>query len=323
MTYAVKFTFEIGVNMDAQAKVIVIVGPTAVGKTALSIEIARRFNGEIVSGDSMQIYRGLSIGTAKASAEEQALASHHLIDVANPEEQFSVAQFVAMAKKEIAEIIDRGHLPIIVGGTGFYVQALLGDRPLADIKFELPEQEVLAWTNRARKEGEQVVRDALAQLDPISAERILPGQTRRLVRALLVSKHSGKPFSTMRPERQRNYDAFVIGLNTERTLLHERINERVNLMMETGLLDEARLVKKLPDRSTAKMAIGYKELFPYLDGAITLDEASENLKTASRRYAKRQLTWFNNQFDDIHWYNLVEHKGDLQRIIDDLKEFVS
>ncbi|WP_373809201.1 tRNA (adenosine(37)-N6)-dimethylallyltransferase MiaA, partial [Weissella soli] len=217
-------------------KLIVIVGPTAVGKTALSLEIAKHFNGEIVSGDSMQIYRGLDIGTAKATPAEQAQAPHHMIDIAEPAEPYSVAKFVQAAQAEIAAIAARGKLPVLVGGTGFYVQALLGDRPLAEIHDLQDPAFIEKWTKIATTQGEATVRAALRQLDPVSAERILPGQIRRLVRALLVSDHTGQPFSAQQPKPQRKYDAYIIGLNTSRDVLYNRINQRVDQMIQAGLL---------------------------------------------------------------------------------------
>ncbi|KRN32463.1 tRNA (adenosine(37)-N6)-dimethylallyltransferase MiaA [Weissella halotolerans] len=304
-------------------KLIVIVGPTAVGKTALSLSLAQALDGEIVSGDSMQIYRGLDIGTAKATPAEQALVPHHLIDVADPDENYSVARFVQMAQKSIQEITARGKLPILVGGTGFYVQALLGDRPLAKIQEHPDSAFEEYWNQQVQRDGETTLRKTLAQVDPISAERILPGQIRRLKRALLVSKQTGHPFSSLQPQPKRRYDAFIIGLNTERAYLYKRINQRVDSMLADGLLNEARLVYDLPAEATAKKAIGYKELFPYLAGEATLAQASEVLKTASRHYAKRQLTWFKNQFTDIHWLDLIEKPDMVKPLTTEIKAFMS
>ena len=303
-------------------KIVVIVGPTAVGKTALSIKLAQKFDGEIVSGDSMQIYRDLNIGTAKATPVEQAAAPHHLINIADSDENYSAAKFVTAAQDAIAAISARGKLPILVGGTGFYVQALLGDRPLAQTPDIDDPDFVQHWTTVAHTEGEQVLRDALKKVDSVSEARILPGQIRRLVRALLVSTHTGQPFSSLQPEPKRQYDALIIGLTTDRPLLYERINQRVDDMMVSGILNEAKLVYQLPDESTAKRAIGYKELFGYLDGTATYDDAVVKLKRASRRYAKRQMTWFNNQFHDIHWYDLVQQPVQLDQIIDQLTDFM-
>lgn len=304
-------------------KLIVIVGPTAVGKTALSLALAQAVDGEIVSGDSMQIYRRLNIGTAKATPTEQAQAPHHMIDIAEPTETYSAARFVQEAQQAIAEITARGKVPILVGGTGFYVQALLGDKPLAAVDDIQDDAFTEKWTQIAHDEGEAVLRDALRKADAVSEARILPGQIRRLVRALLVSDHTGKPFSEQKPEPQRLYDAFIIGLTTDRQVLYERINQRVDAMMTQGILAEAEIAMALPADSTARKAIGYKELFGYLTGDESLEQATETLKQASRRYAKRQMTWFNNQFTDIHWFDLVQQTSEITDIKEAVKRFMS
>lgn len=304
-------------------KLIVIVGPTAVGKTALSLALAQAVDGEIVSGDSMQIYRQLNIGTAKATPAEQAQAPHHMIDIAEPTETYSAARFVQEAQQAIAEIMARGKVPILVGGTGFYVQALLGDKPLAAVDDIQDDAFTEKWTQIAHDEGEAVLRDALRKVDAVSEARILPGQIRRLVRALLVSDHTGKPFSEQKPEPQRLYDAFIIGLTTDRQVLYERINQRVDAMMTQGILAEAEIAMALPADSTARKAIGYKELFGYLTGDESLEQATETLKQASRRYAKRQMTWFNNQFTDIHWFDLVQQPSEITDIKEAVKRFMS
>lgn len=304
-------------------KLIVIVGPTAVGKTALSLALAQAVDGEIVSGDSMQIYRRLNIGTAKATPAEQAQAPHHMIDIAEPTETYSAARFVQEAQQAIAEITARGKVPILVGGTGFYVQALLGDKPLAAVDDIQDDAFTEKWTQIAHDEGEAVLRDALRKVDAVSEARILPGQIRRLVRALLVSDHTGKPFSEQKPEPQRLYDAFIIGLTTDRQVLYERINQRVDAMMTQGILAEAEIAMALPADSTARKAIGYKELFGYLTGDESLEQATETLKQASRRYAKRQMTWFNNQFTDIYWFDLVQQPSEITDIKEAVKRFMS
>lgn len=304
-------------------KLIVIVGPTAVGKTALSLALAQAVDGEIVSGDSMQIYRRLNIGMAKATPAEQAQAPHHMIDIAEPTETYSAARFVQEAQQAIAEITARGKVPILVGGTGFYVQALLGDKPLAAVDDIQDDAFTEKWTQIAHNEGEAVLRDALRKVDAVSEARILPGQIRRLVRALLVSDHTGKPFSEQKPEPQRLYDAFIVGLTTDRQVLYERINQRVDAMMTQGILAEAEIAMALPADSTARKAIGYKELFGYLTGDESLEQATETLKQASRRYAKRQMTWFNNQFTDIHWFDLVQQPSEITDIKEAVKRFMS
>lgn len=303
-------------------KLIVIVGPTAVGKTALSLALAQVVSGEIVSGDSMQVYRHLNIGTAKATAAEQAIAPHHMLDLVEPTENYSVAKFIERARKEIDAITERGHTPILVGGTGFYVQALLGDRPLANID-EKPDPEFEdKWDAIVQTQGEEPLRAALAQVDPVSANRILPGQIRRMKRALLISEQMEQPFSTLQPEPKRLYDAKIIGLNTERSVLYDRINQRVDMMVEEGLLNEVALVQTLPDSATAKMAIGYKELFNYMDGLESLENGKDQLKQSSRRYAKRQLTWFNNQIQDIEWFDLVQYPEQLETVKHEVGEFM-
>ncbi len=214
-------------------------------------------------------------------------------------------------------------MPILVGGTGFYVQALLGDKPLAAVDDIQDDAFTEKWTQIAHDEGEGVLRDALRKVDAVSEARILPGQIRRLVRALLVSDHTGKPFSEQKPEPRRLYDAFIIGLTTDRQVLYERINQRVDAMMTQGILAEAEIAMALPADSTARKAIGYKELFGYLTGDESLEQATETLKQASRRYAKRQMTWFNNQFTDIHWFDLVQQPSEITDIKEAVKRFMS
>jgi tRNA dimethylallyltransferase len=181
---------------------------------------------------------------------------------------------------------------------------------------------VAHWTQIAHEEGEIAVRSALKVVDPISETRILPGQIRRLIRALLVSTQTGQPFSSLQPEPKRRYDASIIGLTTERSVLYDRINQRVDLMMTMGILDEAKFVQTLPDDSTAQRAIGYKELFDYLSGISSYEDAVAKLKQNSRRYAKRQMTWFNNQFTDIQWYDIVQSPDQLDQILDQLNAFM-
>ncbi|MCM0582757.1 tRNA (adenosine(37)-N6)-dimethylallyltransferase MiaA [Weissella diestrammenae] len=307
--------------MNERPKIVVIVGPTAVGKTVLSLEIAQKFNGEIVSGDSMQIYRQLDIGTAKATRAEQRIVPHHLIDIAEPTEHFSAAQFVDLAREAIDDITARQKLPIVVGGTGFYIQALLGDRPLAEVGVD-DQASVDKWLTNVAQQGEQELREAVRLVDPVSAQRILPGQTRRLIRALLVSEQTGRPFSEQQPVPERKYDAYIIGLSTVREQLYARINHRVIQMVEAGLMTEVALAYALPDDATAKKAIGYKELFPVLTNDVPLEMGISKLQQASRQYAKRQLTWFNNQFQDIHWYDLVAHPTQLTAIFEAIIDFM-
>ncbi|WP_341778173.1 tRNA (adenosine(37)-N6)-dimethylallyltransferase MiaA [Levilactobacillus sp. HBUAS70063] len=286
-------------------KVLAIVGPTAVGKTALAIALAQKFNGEIISGDSMQVYRHLDIGTAKATPTEQAQATHHLIDVRDVDQQFTVAQFVAAAQRLIPAITARGHLPIIAGGTGFYLQALFDGLKLGA---DAPGDPAVRDRFRAiaREKGATYLWQQLNAQDPQAAAKIPTTNVRRTVRALEVIAVTGHPFS-----HQENggpqYDERYLALNTDRAVLYDRINRRVDLMMQTGLLDEVRwLADQGGTTLPAATGIGYRELLPVLDAPEKLPAAIETVKQDSRHYAKRQLTWFRNQ-TTATWYDLVQH----------------
>lgn len=307
-------------------KIIVIVGPTAVGKTALSIEVAQQFNGEVISGDSMQVYKNLNIGTAKATAAEMAGIKHHLIDIKEITEDYSVAAFQKDASSHIKEIVSRDRLPIIAGGTGLYVESLL--YPVSHSKVEpnvTLRKELEAY---AETSGNEALWNKLNSVDAKAAENIHPNNVRRVIRALEVYKETGVPFSTFQNEREKKESHFkplIIGLNTDRVLLYERINERVDLMMEAGLLAEARMLwQKLgPDLDyQSTKGIGYQELFPYFNKEISLEEAVEKIKQNSRRYAKRQLTWFRNRFEEVHWYNLVEHPSEIKTCLQKIQDFL-
>jgi tRNA dimethylallyltransferase len=286
-------------------KVVVIIGPTAVGKTKLSVELAKALNGEIISGDSMQIYRGMDIGTAKVTSEEMEGIPHYMIDIKDPEEPFSVAEFQELVRKRIRDISERGKLPIIVGGTGLYIQAVLYDYQFSDVSGDPIYREKLE--RLAKEEGPEAVFAKLKRIDPESAERIHPNNVRRVIRALEIFHTTGKTMTEALDEQENKllYDVALIGLTMERAKLYERINKRVDLMMEQGLLAE---VKSLYDRGIRDcqsiQAIGYKELYAYFEGDIGLDEAVEALKTNSRRYAKRHLTWFRNKMD-VAWFDVT------------------
>lgn len=306
--------------MTQQQKVVVIIGPTSVGKTKVSIELAKKYNGEIISGDSMQIYRGLDIGTAKVSNEEMEEIPHHLIDIRNPDEAFSVADFQVLVREKITEIEKRGKLPFIVGGTGLYIQSVLFD-------FQFQE-EVSTETRDAlyvqfEKEGIEPLYNQLKQVDPKSVEVIHPNNIRRVIRALEVYLDTGKPFSEWKESQSREllYDAAIIGLTMERDKLYERINHRVDLMMEAGLLQE---VKQLFDQhihdTQAVQGIGYKELYEYFEGKVDLETAVEKLKKNSRNYAKRQLTWFRNQLD-VKWFDMTE-LSEIEKKIQEISHYL-
>ena len=287
-------------NKIQQAEVVAIVGPTASGKTALSIELAKKYNGEIINGDSMQIYRGLDIGTAKITEEEMQGVPHHLLSFKEPTESFSVADYQKLVRTKINEIQERGKLPIIVGGSGLYVQAVLYD-------FQFTEQQVddearKAYYEELEKLGPEAMHAKLTALDPKTAQTIHPNNTRRVIRALEMIELSGVSKASEAHNRGEIplYRHLIIGLgeNMSRDELYDRINRRVDLMMDQGLLQEVKGLWQQNIRGVQSIqAIGYKELYDYLDGHCSLEEAIENLKQNSRRYAKRQLTYFRNKMD--------------------------
>ncbi len=293
-------------DLDNKEKLIVLIGPTAVGKTKLSIELAKRFHCEIISGDSMQIYKGLDIGTAKISPPEMEGIPHHLIDIKEPHESFSVFEFQQLVRKKITEISSRGKLPMIVGGTGFYIQSVIYDYRFSDAPSDENFRKKLE--RRAEIEGKEALYQELAEIDPEAAGKIHPNNLRRVIRALEIYHCTGKPMSYFRKnlKQKLSYDTAVIGLTMERQQLYERINKRVDLMLEKGLLDEVKALHDSGLRDCQSIqAIGYKELYKYLDGMCTFEEAVEELKRNSRNYAKRQLTWFRNQME-VKWFDMTE-----------------
>lgn len=283
-----------------QAEIVAIVGPTASGKTALSIELAKQYNGEIINGDSMQIYKGLNIGTAKITEEEMEGVPHHLLSFLEPTDSFSVADYQKLVRAKIKEIQSRGKLPILVGGTGLYVQAVLYDFQFTDEQVD--EEARKAYYAELEKLGPEAMHAKLATLDPKTAETIHPNNTRRVIRALEMIELSGISKASEAQNRGEIplYNHLIIGLgqNMDREELYDRINRRVDIMMEKGLLEEVKGLWQQNIRGVQSIqAIGYKELYEYLDGKCTLEEAIENLKQNSRRYAKRQLTYFRNKMD--------------------------
>ncbi|WP_203648651.1 tRNA (adenosine(37)-N6)-dimethylallyltransferase MiaA [Secundilactobacillus yichangensis] len=286
-------------------KVLAIIGPTAVGKTALSLELAKKFHGEIISGDSMQVYRGLDIGTAKIMPAERQNIPHYLIDIRNVDQRYSVADFVRESQRLIDEITARGGLPMIVGGTGFYLKALLYNMQLGGDHFEQSEKVRKKWHDYAKVHGQQALWEHLKQVDPDAAEKIPVTNERRVVRALEVYERTGKLFSKQQTSLQPRYDAFIVGLNTDRAKVYERINTRVDQMLYTGLIDEARqLFEDGGEQWQSGKGIGYRELFPYFKHEVTKEAAIEKIKQDTRHYAKRQLTWFRHQVP-VHWYDII------------------
>ena len=281
--------------------VIVIVGPTASGKTSLSIEIAKKMNGEIISADSMQIYKEMDIATAKPTEEEMQGIPHHLMSFVEPTENFSVADFKEKALDVIEDVFKRGKQPIVAGGTGFYVDTLIKNTTFFDFDKNEKRSEL---TERLEKEGIEKLYEELREIDPDTAERLHINDTKRILRALEVYYATGKTISLqaeLSHEKESEYDWFIIGLTAkDREILYDRINRRVDIMLECGLEEEAKKFFSSEKSGTSKQAIGYKELKPYFDGLSTLDEAVENLKRETRRYAKRQLTWFRRN-EEINW----------------------
>lgn len=308
-------------ELNNKQKLLVIIGPTAVGKTKLSIELAKQYNGEIISGDSMQIYRGMDIGTAKIKVEEMEGITHHLIDIKEPDESFSVADFQQLVRAKITEISSRGKLPMIVGGTGLYIQSVIYDYQFsaagADDAVRLQLEE------RATAIGNEALHDELTKIDPESAAQIHPNNVRRVIRALEIYQCTGKIMSEYQKVQQPDllYDTALIGLMMERDQLYERINTRVELMLKEGLIEEVSRLHKQGLRDCQSIqAIGYKEIYDYLDGKTTLTDAVELLKQNSRRYAKRQLTWFRNKME-VEWFDMTD-VSNLSKKITEISLFV-
>ena len=280
--------------MDIKPKVIVICGPTASGKTSLSIELAKQINGEIISADSMQIYKDMDIGTAKPSTEEMQGIKHYLLDFVPPEERYSVAQYKIDAKKAIKEILEKGKVPIIVGGTGLYVDSLIYEIEYNDIK--LDEEYRNKLEEIAEKQGLEVLYKKAQEIDPQAMQKISANDKKRIMRVIEIYKATGKTKTEQEIESRKKpveYDYKVFAINWERETLYQRINKRVDIMLEQGLIEEVKaILKKYQKFPTAMQGLGYKEVVDYLDGKYTKEEMIEKIKMETRRYAKRQLTWF-------------------------------
>lgn len=272
-----------------------IVGPTASGKTDLAIELANEIGGEVISADSMQIYKKMDIGTAKATLEERERVRHHLIDIINPDESYSVAQYYSDARASLFDILKRGKIPIICGGTGLYINAL--SKPfILDIKSH--DETIRDKLSEIAKtpEGKEELYSYLKRVDSKAAEEIHPNNIKRVIRALEIYEVTGKPKSVLEAEgkeKSLEFEPLLLMKDYPREILYDRINKRVDLMIEMGLLDEVKALEKEYGREPISMqALGYKEFFPYFDGEIDLDEAVRVLKRDTRHFAKRQLTWF-------------------------------
>ncbi|CAM3660935.1 MULTISPECIES: tRNA (adenosine(37)-N6)-dimethylallyltransferase MiaA [Saccharibacillus] len=291
----------------SRPKLLVLIGPTAVGKTKLSIELAKTFSCEIISGDSMQVYRGMDIGTAKISASETEGIPHHLVDIHEPDEPFSVSEFQERCDALIPEIEARGRLPFIVGGTGLYIESLCYRYEFAESGADEAFRQEQALF--AEKEGTEALHARLRAIDAESAERLHPNDTRRVIRALEIYELTGETLSQRLAAQKKTtpYDLCLIGLTMDRQMLYNRIEERIDLMMEQGLVEEVRTLKArgyTPDM-VSMQGLGYKEIWPYLDGSETLEEAVYKLKRDTRHFAKRQLSWFRHM-RDIQWVDVSE-----------------
>ena len=282
-------------------KILVICGPTASGKTALSIELAKKINGEIISADSMQIYKDMNIGTAKPTKEEMQGINHYLLDFVQPNERYSVAQYKKDAEKAIKEIIKNGKKPIIVGGTGLYIDSLIYGIDYEDIKFDEEYREKL--NKRAETEGLQNLYNEANQIDPEAMKKINQNDKKRIMRVLEIYNATGKTKTEQEKKSRKKpieYDYKIFAINWEREKLYERINKRVDIMIDQGLIDEVKaIVEKYNEFPTAMQGLGYKEVVEYLNGNCTKEEMVEKIKMETRRYAKRQLTWFRKNKQTI------------------------
>jgi len=303
-------------------EVVAIVGPTASGKTDLSVSLAEATGGEGINGDAFQVYRGLDIGTAKIAPDEMRGVPHHLFDILGPGDEFSVADYQRLVREKIAEIRSRGRLPIITGGTGLYVQSVLYDYRFTEQK-EDPELR-RSLERMLREKGPENLHDMLKKRDPVSAAEIHPNNTRRVMRALEIAALTGK---TKKETEGKDgaaplYNHLLVGLELDRSVLYERINRRVDLMVEAGWIEEVRsLVDAGFGESQSMKAIGYREIEAYLGGGVDLEQALELIKRNTRRYAKRQFTYFRNKLD-VHWLDALEGtRQNTQKILGFMKDF--
>ncbi len=304
--------------------VIVVLGPTASGKTALSIELAKVYNGEIVSADSMQIYKGMDIATAKPTKEEMSNVPHHLIGFVDPDKRFSVAEYVETAKKVIFDVSSRGKMPIICGGTGLYINSLIDNIKFDDMSedFKLREK----YQRIAKENGNHYLWEKLRSVDEKAALGIHENNVTRVIRALEVYELSGKTISEAKDISRAEpspFDTYFIGLNfSDRQMLYEKINKRVDKMIEIGLIEETKQAySRNCSMKTAHQAIGYKELIPYFEGESCLEACIDKIKQETRRYAKRQLTWFRRD-TRINWINCDEF-GSIKKISEKIQKDIA
>lgn len=308
-----------------QKPMVVLTGPTAVGKTALSIELAKKINGAIISADSMQVYKYMDIGSAKVMPQEMDGIKHYLIDELSPEDEFNVFVFKDMAKKALDEIYANGKIPIIAGGTGFYIQGLLYDIDFTEQ--EIDEDYRNALYDFAKEHGNHALHEKLKDIDPASYELIHENNVKRVIRAIEYYHTCHEPISVHNEKEKNrtspyNYAYFV--LNDDRANLYSRIDKRVDIMIEKGLIDEVKRLKAMgyTQDMVSMKGIGYKEVLSYLDGQYSIDEAIEKVKLESRRFAKRQLTWFRREKDTI-WIDKNEYSYDDNKILSKIQEILA
>ena len=303
-------------DIGQKQRLIIVTGPTAVGKTALSVALAKRLCGEIISADSMQVYRHMDIGSAKVSEEEMGGVRHHLIDILEPSEEFNVARFKQLAGEAVRDIASRGAVPIVAGGTGFYIQSVLYDidftQTTEDPAFRREMEE------KAGREGPMAIHALLREVDPRAADAIHANNVKRVIRALEFNRQTGMRISDHNEaERQKEsaFDSYYYVLTTDRPALYERIDRRVDQMMEQGLVGEVERLRAMGCRRdmVSMQGLGYKEILSYLDGEISLDEAVRIIKRDTRHFAKRQLTWFKRE-REVRWLNLADFGNDLERV---------
>lgn len=296
-------------------KVIVICGPTASGKTALSIQLAQKINGEIISSDSMQIYKNMNIGTAKPDKQEMQGIKHYLLDFVEPNQRYSVADYKKDAENAIEDILQKGKVPIIVGGTGLYVDSLIYGIEYPNIEFDENYRKKLE--KRAEKEGLEKLYEEARKIDPQAMEKISRNDQKRILRVLEIYNATGKTKTEQEIESRKNevkYDYRVFAINMDREKLYDRINKRVDIMIQKGLIEEVEnLLKKYNEFPTAMQGLGYKEVVEYIQGKVLKEDMIENIKRESRRYAKRQITWFKKNKQTI-WIGT----NDLQMILNEI-----
>ena len=301
-------------------KLVIIAGPTAVGKSECAVELSKKINGEVISADSMQVYRGMDVGTAKITPEEMQGIRHFGIDILNPDQNYDVTEFVSMAHEAMEQIYADEKIPVLCGGTGFYIQALAYDIDFGDEQVDIDYRKELK--KFADKNGTEALHEKLREVDPESAEAIPAGNVKRVIRALEYFKNHGTKISEHNAEEKRRkspYELYFFVLTDERKKLYERIDKRVDRMMDAGFLDEAeRIYDLIGDKEcTAAKAIGYRELFEYFRGECSLEEAVSKIKQDSRHFAKRQLTWFK-RYPEVIWvdrqiYNTIEEIVDFMK----------